>query len=140
MKLKQGLLYMILDNPNSPNKYSKAFLNLKNVFELEKKENFKFSPEICEKFTKIEEKYLSFINNIPLKVIETYFTIYSNDLEHYIYLDYQGSEVSDLKIIDLFIKLEQYYEEIFALACEIANFYNLEIKLKGQKGSSLEMI
>lgn len=140
MKLKQGLLYMILDNPNIATKYSKAFLNLKNVIELEKKENSKFDKSIIDSFNELSKKYNSFLNKVPLRVVETYFRKYAEDLEYYVYLEYEGNEVSDLKIIDIYIKLEDFFSECFELACKIADFYNLEIKLNKDDKSNIKML
>ncbi len=140
MKLKQGLLYMILDNPNIATKYSKAFLNLKNVIELEKKENSKFDKSIIDSFNELSKKYNSFLNKVPLRVVETYFRKYAEDLEYYVYLEYEGNEVSDLKIIDIYIKLEDFFSECFELACKIADFYNLEIKLNKDDKSDIKML
>lgn len=140
MKLKQGLLFQILDCPNIPNKYTKSYLNLKNVFELEKSDNFTFDDELIKKFSDITIEFNSFLNKIPLKVIETYFKTNAEKLDDYIYLEYKGNEVSDMKNIDLFMELEMFFDKLFSLACEIANFYNIEIKLKNNKDSTIEMI
>lgn len=137
MKLKVGLLSLILDNINTPNKYTKAYLNLKNVFELESKEtDFKFTKEQIEKFNELEKSYNSFINGIPLKVVERYYIQHYEDLQKHCYLEFEDNELSDLKIIDLFYKLENYYEEIFEFACNIANYYNLEIKFTSQTSNT----
>lgn len=130
---------MILDNSNVANKYSKAYLNLKNVIELEKKENAKFDKSIIDSFNELSKKYNSFINKVPLRVVETYFRKYAEDLEYYVYLEYEGNEVSDFKIIDIYIKLEDFFSECFELACMIADFYNLEIKLNKDK-SDIKML
>ena len=141
MKLKQGLLYSILDNHDVNNKYSKAFNNLKNVIELETKETSNFDENIINKYKDIQKKYLNFFNKIPLNVIETYFFRYSKDLNDFVYIEYQGKEVNDTKVIDLYILLENFYQEVFTLACEIANFYNIEIKLnQGSNKSSIESV
>jgi len=129
MKLKLGLLSLILDNSNTPNKYTRAFLNLKNVFELEEKENFKFDKELIKKFNNIKEKNKNFQNEIPLKIIEKYYILQNDQLDEYIFIRYNGNEIADLRIIDLYVLLEDFFQEIFSLACEIADFYNLEIKI-----------
>jgi len=130
MKLKLGLLGLIIDNVTTHNKYTKAFLNLKTVFELEQNENFKFSKEFKLKFEGLKRQYLNFDNDIPLQVIEKYYFLNFENLNKYVYVEYNGNELSDTKIIDLYLKLENYFNEVFALACEIADYYNLEVKLK----------
>jgi len=140
MKLKQGLLYNILDNHDIHNKYSKAFLSLTNVIDLEQKENKGFDKNLIQKYKNIKIIYDNFINDIPLNVIETYFFKYNKDLNEYIYIDYRGKEICDIKVIDLYIQLENFYKEIFNLACEIANFYNIEIKLNQNNSNTIETV
>ena len=140
MKLKQGLLFMILDNPNDSKKYSRSFLNLKNVFDLESKEKFSFSKEILKKFADIEKEYHSFMSGIPLSIVEAYYNENLSDLKKFIFIEYTGKEITDVQVIDIFYKLEGFFAKVFALACEIANYYNIEIKIKGDKGSKVEMI
>lgn len=132
MKLKLGLLSLIIDNINTPNKYSKAYMNLKNVFELEKQDGFEFSKEIIKEFAKIEKRYLNFLNDIPLQVIEKYYFLNYENINKFVYLEFEDKEVTDLRILDLYLELETYFNQIFTTACEIANLYNLEIKLNSQ--------
>lgn len=140
MKLKQGLLYNILDNRDVKDKYSKSFLSLKNVIDLEQKENKTFDKNIIKKYNNIKDKYDNFLNNIPLNVIETFFYRYSKDLNDYIYIEYHKNEVNDLKVIDIYIMLEDYFKQVFNLACEIANFYNLEIKLNSSSNDNIDSL
>lgn len=132
MQLKLSLLGLILENSNTTNKYSKAYLNLKNVFDLENKEDFEFTKDFIKKFKELSLKYDSFINNIPLEVIEKYYNLHIDNLEKYIYIEYRGFELEEYKTIDLGIELEDFYKQIFSLACEIANYYNLEVKLNNK--------
>lgn len=129
MKLKSSLLFMILDNHPSPNKYSKAFTNISNVIELEESEEFTFPQNIMKKFKEVEKKYNNFLQGIPLIVIERYYMDYRDDYNKYVFLEYHDNELTDVRIIDLFTELEKYYNDIFNLACLIANYYNLEVKL-----------
>jgi hypothetical protein len=128
VKLKLSLLSLILDNPNIGNKYSKCFLNLKNVFELEQNEEFEFSEKFIKSFEELEKKFNSFHNGIPLSIIEKYYIAKVNELDEYVYIEYNEKELT-LRIIDLYVLLEQYFSEIFSLACEIADYYNLEVKI-----------
>lgn len=136
MKLKLSLLMSILENHNHPNKYSKAFLNLKNVFELEKEEKFEFPKKILTKFDKISEKYESFMSNIPLLVIERYHLDNISDTKKFVYLEFEKNELTDIKIIDLYLALEGFYSEMFNLGCTLASYYNLEIKFNNNNSSN----
>ena len=130
MKLKSSLLFTILENPESPNRYSKAFLSMKNVFKLEEEETDSIiTTELKTKFSKIKKQYNDFHKNIPLIVVERYFMNHIATMNKFVYLEYQGNEMTDLKISELFFELEQFFNKIFQLACELANYYNLEIKL-----------
>ena len=129
MKLKLNLLIPILDNQNSTQKYSRAYLNLKNVLELEKKAKYKFKDKsIYSDFEILEKQFNDFISGVPLVVIERYFNDNKENTNKYIYLEYEDSEVNDLKIMELFNKLEEFYQKCFTLACSIGNLYNFEIK------------
>ena len=128
--MKLGLLGLIIDNINTSNKYSKAFINLKNVFELEENDNFEFTKVFKLKFESIKKKYYNFDNGIPLQVLEKYYFVNHEKLNKFIFIEFGGKELSDVKTIELYLRLENYFNEIFALACEIADFYNLEVKLK----------
>jgi len=131
MKLKLSLLSDILNNANTPNKYSKAFLAIKNVIDLELKESeSELTKQILDNFTEIEKSYYNFINNIPLKIIERYYINYANELSKYPYIEYEGNELAEYKVIDIYNWLEDFFEKIFALSCEIADLYNIEVKLK----------
>lgn len=128
MKLKSSLLYMILQNSPTPHRYTSAYNSLKNVIELELKDDFEVPQEIIEKFKVIKINYNNFINNIPLVVIEKFFNNFRDDLRRYIFIEYQNNELN-LKAIDIYLLLEDFFNDIYALACEIASYYNLEIKL-----------
>lgn len=129
MKLKLNLLLNILDNPPTANKYSKSFLNLKNVLDLEKRNNYIFKdPSVYSSFKNLKKKYDRFMSHIPLVVVERYFNDHKEDQNKFIYLEYQNHELSDLKIMELFNELEIFFEECFSLACLIADLYNFEVK------------
>lgn len=130
MKLKSSLLFTILENPQSPNRYSKVFTSLENVFKLEKEESDSvITDEFKKRFNKIKKQYNNFHKNIPLIVVERYFMNHRDTMNKFVYLEYQNNEMTDLKISELFFDLEQFFNEVFQLACELANYYNLEIKL-----------
>lgn len=125
---------MILSNPQADNRYSKSFLNLKNVFELEEKEDgFNFPKEIIVSYNYLLKKYNSFLSNIPLIVIERYFAENKENMNKFVYLEFEDSELTDIKISELFYKLEGFFNKIFDLACVIANYYNLEVKLNSKE-------
>lgn len=135
MRLKQSLLFSILENINSNNKYSKAYLNLKNVIELEKKEKDFKDQELIEDFEKITKNYNEFINGIPLVVVEKFYFENNARSDDYLYLEYNEQDFS-LIAMEIFNRLELFFSEVFELACRIANFYNLEIKLGNNNSGS----
>lgn len=129
MKLKENLLGEIFARVFMQNKYSKSYINIKNVFELEKQEKFNMPNYLIKDFQVLEMKYNSFINNIPLLVIEKYFYENYDNLDKYIFIEFEGNEIQSIKVINLYFELENYYNELFALASKIANFYNIEVKI-----------
>lgn len=129
MKLKLNLLLNVLENPTSSNKYSKSYLNLKNVMDLEKRGEYKFNDtSVIDKFDKIEKSYLDFINKIPLNVVERYFNDNHENPNKHAYLEYNDNELSDIKIMEIYNKLELFFQDCFSLACLIADLYNFEVK------------
>jgi len=137
MKLKASLLYEILNN-NFPetSKYSKSFLNIKNVIMLEN--NLKISeikPETRKKFIELEKKYNLFYLNIPLVIIEKY---YNKNINHHpahiIYFEVPKNDNEEiefeLSVMEVHILLENFFQEVFEIACILADDYNLEIKFK----------
>jgi len=134
MQLKKSLLFNIIENTHHPNRYSRAFSSLKNVFEIEENENEQTLPQdVKDKFLDIEKKYNKFLSNIPLVVIERYYFEHRGNMNKYVYLNYNEKELSDLKVSELLVRLEMFYDEMLNLACYIANFYNLEIKLNSPR-------
>lgn len=129
MKLKINLLISILENTPTPNKYTKAYLNLVNVHKLEKEDGFDFPENIENKILNVTSKYESFLNNIPLQVVERYYNEYKQEINKYVFLEFNEKELSEMKIIDLYLLLEDFFSEVFEVACQIANYYNLEVKL-----------
>lgn len=139
MKLKLNLLIPILENTPSASKYSKAFLNLKNVFRLEERNNYTFEdPLVYEEFKQLEKKYNNFISNIPLVVIERYFNDKKEDVNKHAFLIYQENELSEIRIMELFKMLEDFYADCFQLASIIADLYNIEVKLNKHKSKESE--
>lgn len=138
MKLKSSLLYMILENPKTHNRYSKCFLNLKNVLMLEQEENFQFSEDILEKFDELEKKYNEFLRGIPLEVCELYLFDNIEDKNKYITILYQDLNTT-IKVIELYIMLENFFKEVYSLTCLVANLYNLEVKINNSSNSNEEI-
>ncbi|MHA1381434.1 MAG: hypothetical protein ACTSRG_23955 [Candidatus Helarchaeota archaeon] len=140
MRLKYNLLIPILNNDSHPQKYSRAYMNLKNVLELEHEEEQQkgkkiLSKEIEDQFKFLETKYKNFLNKIPLIVIEKYFLLHKDELNKYVSLRYKELELSDLQVVELFEKFEEYFNKCFNIACRIADLYNIEIKLNENKES-----
>ena len=136
MKLKLNLLLNVLENPSSSNKYSKSFLNIKNVIDLEKRAEYSFNDNsVKNKFEELEKKYSNFLNGIPLVVIERYFNDNKDNPNKHAYLEYKNNELGEIKIMELYNLLELYFEECFSLACLIADLYNFEVKFNEGKSS-----
>lgn len=129
MKLKINLLVPILENTNTPNKYSKAYLSLNNVFQIEDRHNYKFDVLIMEQYQRLTYKYGDFINKIPLTVIEKYYNVHQAELNKHCFIMYGEHELADLTVIEIYTKLEDFFNSCFSLACRIADLYNLEVKL-----------
>lgn len=124
---------MILDNPNTPNKYSKTYLNLKSVVELENKDGKKLTPQQEKLFQSIEKRYNNFVNGIPLIMIERSYARkrMSDSDQTYVNTFYNDCEDSR-PITEVFSDLEQFFADVFKLACELANDYNIEVAINKQ--------
>lgn len=107
------------------------------MFDLEKEEGFKFPDTFEKNYSNITQKYNCFLSEIPLLIIERYYIEHKANLNKYVMLEYQDKELQDIKIIELYNYLEEFYNEIFFLATRIANYYNLEIKI-GNQNNNLE--
>ena len=117
----------------NPFKYSTAFNSLNAVIELEKKETKNKLPEsIFKEFEDIKNRENNLnddLKGIPLLILEQYFVRNSNNLDKYIYIQYNTIN-KELRVIELYLVLERYFEKMFILASKIADYYNLEIKIK----------
>lgn len=130
MKLKSNLMFMILENRQSDNRYSKSFLNLQNVIELEESDqSFKLPKELLVKYNYLKSKYNKFLSDIPLIVIERYYNENKENMNKFVFLEFDNKELTDIKISELFLELEIFFTKIFNLTCILANYYNLEVKL-----------
>ena len=132
------MLLNILQNVDSSNKYSKSYLNMKNVIELEKDE---IKPEFIDEFLNIDKEYHNFINGIPLVVVEKYVMLSRLNINDICYILFEGKEITEYSIIELHNFLEEFYAKIFFLASKIADYYNLEVKLnKGTERDDISKI
>jgi len=128
---------MVLENSIASNRYTKAFLNVENVMALEEKDKaFQFPQNVLDSFKELKKKYDSFLAGIPLIIIERYYFEHAQDMNKYVYLEYDDNELDELKIIELYSILEDFHNKVFELACEIADLYNLEIKLNAGSNNS----
>ena len=114
MKLILNLLIPILDNSIPSNKYSKTYLNLNNVFEIEKDNKHRFSKEIKTKFEEITNQYQEFINKIPLIIIEKIYNSNKEYLKKMIFFDYKDNILEDVKVIELYFELENFFSHCFS--------------------------
>lgn len=130
-KLKQNLLINVI-NPIEPNKYSNSLLNLKTIYEIERKDKFKFPDTINELFEEIFKKEVNFKNGIHLLIIEKYFYNKKDRLNGFvcIYINNESGEHElQIPVQELYIELENFYYKMFLLASMIANYYTIEIKI-----------
>ena len=118
-------------------KYSNCYNELKAIIELEKKEKDK--DKIPKSFFEEFDEITKSINNlsektegVPLLILEQYFLRNSNDLKRYVYIEYDEVKI-DMMTGDLYLILEEFYVKIYLLAVKIADFYNIDIKLKKEK-------
>jgi hypothetical protein len=131
-KIKINLLVDIL-NPQEPDKYSKSILNLKTIFALEQEDKFVFPKSIIERFSKILEKEKNFKNGIHLLIIEQYYYKKREKLQGYISINLDNVRKLNMPVAELYIELENFYQEMFLLASIIANLYNIEIKINNRQ-------
>ena len=129
MKLKQSLLYMIINNALITKRYSQAYHNIRMVVELEEKEDKRLIEMFKKELTELDKLYKDFKNGIPLEVIEAYYITHSANLNEFLYIEFQDKELYDIKVIDLYMDLENFYNKCYVIAVRIANYYNLEIKV-----------
>ena len=129
LKLKENLLLDILNPLEKQNKYSKGILNLKTALELEKEEGFEVPEKILNDFAKLEKRSKSFINNIPLVIVEKYFYKNQDKFKKEVFVKYAEHSFNK-PINEIYLELEQFYNELFITASMLANYYNLEIKMK----------
>lgn len=138
MKIKTTLLLSILENPSTPQKYSQAFMNMKNIVELELISKESIPQSIKEEYDELKQLYEDFRDGIPLIVIERYYVQHVNELNKMVFLTYRGNELTDITVIDLFYELELFYQRLYTLACTIANFYSIEFKLNKESMEEME--
>lgn len=129
LRLKENLLLDILNPLEKTNKYSKSLLNIKTAIELEKEEDFEIPTAILSKFNLLEKRANNFLNGIPLKVVEKAYYLHAKNFKKSIFMSYKNNSLT-MNINEIYIELEEYFNKIFILASLMANYYNLEIKIK----------
>lgn len=136
-KLRLSLLSNILGGRGVyENKYTLGYNSLKAVIELELKEKKDRLPKhIFDRFNNIQEN-LSNVNEklvgVPIIILEQYFLRNTKSLNRYVYIMHEDIEI-EIKVIEIYTILENWYFHLFLIASEIADYYNLEIKLKKEK-------
>lgn len=116
-------------------KYTESLNILKAIIKLESKETSsdKLGEEYFDRFKQIENNSINLhsdLGSMPLSVAEQFFIRNSSDLSRYLYMEYRDNEIKDMKVIELYNILEEFFLEMYILAVEIADHYSLEIKLK----------
>ena len=118
-----------------PYKYSACFNALKSVIDLENKDkDDRLNKVLFDKFKDIEKSITNLderIKDFPLLIVEEYLMRNQGNLDKYIYLTYNNLEnTGDIQVMDLYIILEKFFEKMYHLAVEIADYYSLDVKLK----------
>ena len=68
----------------------------------------------------------------PRRILEQYYIRNSRDLSREIYIEWDD-DAFEIKIKELYLILEKFYYTMYLLSVKIANYYNLEFKLKKGK-------
>lgn len=128
----------------SPYKYSSCYNALKSVIELERKQKDEKLPKsIFEKFKKIEDSrnHLdSRIDKFPLLIVEEYLMRNNTSLDKYIFMQYKNLESSDdIQVMEIYTILERFFQEMYHLSVEIADYYSLDVKLKSSSDSEISV-
>ena len=126
------LLGDIIGHDIISNKYSIAYNNLKAVIELERLESEDKIPNaLFDMFNNISETKDNLSSNTPLLILEQYYMRNMRNLNKEVYIEHDNNGYS-IKVSDLYLILEEFYIKIYMLAVTIADFYNIEYKLKKQ--------
>jgi len=127
----------------SYNKYTNSFNSLKAVIQLERSEKKdklpKYMFEEFDELENIKDNLNNKFSNIPLLILEQYFFRNSKTLDAEIYIEYKHKNINAV-ITELYILLEDYFFKMYLLAVQIADFYNLEIKIKKDTQSKTEYL
>ena len=146
-QIRNVLISRILSSEGTfEGKYTNSYNILKGIITLEEKEKgkTKLSSDYFNRFKELENSLTNLdvrIKGFSLRVVEEYFFRNRNKLDKYIYMN-QGEIESnaDLKVIDLFEVLENFFLTVYLMALEIGDMYALEIKLKKTSESNNEDI
>jgi len=146
-QIRNVLISRILSSEGTfEGKYTNSYNILKGIITLEEKEKgkTKLSSDYFNRFKELEDSLTNLderIKGFSLRVVEEYFFRNRNRLDKYIYMN-QGEIESnaDLKVIDLFEVLENFFLKVYLMALEIGDMYALEIKLKKTSESNNEDI
>jgi hypothetical protein len=101
-------------------------------------EQFNIPKDIEKRFKELQDKFENFKDGIPLDVVERYYIDNASNLQRFVFLNYDGKELSDMFIIELYRELEKFHREIFDIAVRLANYYALELKVNYDGAESSE--
>lgn len=114
-------------------KYTKSYRNLINLASLEEKASgTKFMSKFSKRILELEKEQENFHNGVPLAIFEQYFFRNNDNVEKYVYIEYKGMDKGEIKVIEMFEILEKFFDKIFAVAMEIADYYSYEIKFENK--------
>lgn len=114
-------------NNDSSEKFSKSFLMLKTLIDIENREGKALDTDIQDRYNEIKYLYNDFYKGFPLIIIEKALKpkLENFNPEKYVYMEYNGNMINE-NIKNLILKLEDFYDRIFFIAVVIGSYYNIE--------------
>lgn len=137
MEIRQHLLQdTIIASNDQYKKYSKCFMNIKNIFVLEGSQIK--DKNILEHYEDLLRLFNDFHDGVPLRIMEENFYRYITDFKK-IYVPYHDNKQrKEISIEQLYLQLEEFYDRVFFIAVSIADKYSYEIPFK--KGKNEEIV
>lgn len=129
IEIKQRLLHDILNSKGVfYHKYTNSYHAMRNILDLEFKEDKEVNKKIKPIFDKITNKYVDFYKGISLTIMEQFFMRNNKDLGRFIPIEFNDEDYGEISAMNLYVMLEDFFNEIFNLAVMVANLYSYEIK------------
>lgn len=144
-ELRSLLLSKIIAGDGTYNyKYSSCYNALRSVISLERKESKDKIPKTIFNAFEVLEKRLNELDprvkGIPFLILEEYLMRNHNKLDKYLFISHAGVESEgDLQVSDLYLMFELFFQEMYSIAVSIADYYSLDIKMKSDKDSEIDV-